>query len=137
MGRLFWIIKRNRALGCERCAEGAGWHGTAVLSSPDIMCNSGHVNITVSRFFLSMPHLAAACRAGAMGGRIDHTLSNLNTLLTHSRLRIVLLGDASTARLLPVGACSIRPALVSFHVPFHVERVLISPAPATPDLGAL
>lgn len=48
---------------------------------------------------------------GAMGGRIDHTLSNLNTLLTHSRLRIVLLGDASTARLLPAGACSIRPAL--------------------------
>lgn len=47
-----------------------------------------------------------------MGGRIDHTLSNLNTLLSHAHLRIVLLGDASTARLLPADASSIRPALV-------------------------
>lgn len=47
-----------------------------------------------------------------MGGRIDHTVSNLNTLLTHMHLRIVLLGDSSTARLLPAGSCSIRPAPV-------------------------
>lgn len=54
-----------------------------------------------------------ATPAGAMGGRIDHTLSNINTLLSHAHLRLVLLGDASTARLLPAGASSIRPALVS------------------------
>jgi hypothetical protein len=47
-----------------------------------------------------------------MGGRIDHTISNLNTLLTFMHLRIVLLGDSSTARLLPAGSCSIRPAPV-------------------------
>ena len=47
-----------------------------------------------------------------MGGRIDQTVSNLNTLLTHMHLRIVLLGDSSTARLLPAGSCSIRPAPV-------------------------
>ena len=47
-----------------------------------------------------------------MGGRIDHTVSNLNTLLTHMHLRIVLLGDSSTARLLPAGSCNIRPATV-------------------------
>lgn len=40
---------------------------------------------------------------GAMGGRIDHAISNLNTLATHDHLNLVLVGDNSTARLLPVG----------------------------------
>ena len=66
-----------------------------------------------------------------MGGRIDHTVSNLNTLLTHMHLRIVLLGDSSTARLLPAGSCSIRPAPVwvnSIHTG-HVTDVVDCPCP--------
>ena len=47
--------------------------------------------------------MPCSCPTGGMGGRIDHTLSNLNTLLSHRRLNIVLLGDNSTARLLPAG----------------------------------
>lgn len=69
-----------------------------------------------------------------MGGRIDHTLSNLNTLLTHEHLRIVLLGDSSTARLVPAGSCTIHPALVRENLdvqapPGHHTHFRQSPLP--------
>ena len=35
---------------------------------------------------------------GAFGGRLDHTLSNINTLYTHQHLRLVLCGEGSLAR---------------------------------------
>ena len=44
-----------------------------------------------------------------MGGRLDHTLSNINTLFTHQHLQLVLCGDGSLARLIPRGQAVIRP----------------------------
>lgn len=38
-----------------------------------------------------------------MGGRLDHTISNVNALYTHSHLRLVLCGEGSLARLVPPG----------------------------------
>jgi thiamine pyrophosphokinase len=68
-----------------------------------------------------------------MGGRIDHTLSNLNTLLTHQHLRIVLLGDGSTARLLPAGSCSVQPApVMRVHQPEPSPATLMCSVPCFP-----
>lgn len=49
------------------------------------------------------------CRAGALGGRLDHSLSSLSTLHAHRDLSLVLLGDGNLARLAPAGRCIIRP----------------------------
>lgn len=46
---------------------------------------------------------------GFRGGRLDHELSNLNTLHLFPALRAVLLSDASLATLLPAGRHTIRP----------------------------
>lgn len=46
---------------------------------------------------------------GALGGRLDHTLSNLSTLHAYRDLGLVLLGDGNLARLVPAGSCIIRP----------------------------
>lgn len=51
--------------------------------------------------------------AGAFGGRIDHTLSNINTLYTHQHLPLVLCGENSLARLIPKGQTTIKPDLTS------------------------
>lgn len=53
----------------------------------------------------------ALCLVGAFGGRIDHTLSNINTLYTHQHLRLVLCGEGSLARLIPKGHTTIQPDL--------------------------
>ena len=47
--------------------------------------------------------------AGAFGGRLDHTLSNINVLYTHQHLGLVLCGDGSLARLIPKGHATIQP----------------------------
>lgn len=47
--------------------------------------------------------------AGALGGRLDHTLSNVNTLYSHQRFNLVLCGDGSLARLIPAGRSVIKP----------------------------
>eukprot|EP00892_Ulva_mutabilis_P005071 jgi/Ulvmu1/2936/UM149_0015.1 len=44
---------------------------------------------------------------GAIGGRLDHTLSNLNSLYTHQGMPIVLVGDGNLVRLLPQGTSKI------------------------------
>jgi thiamine pyrophosphokinase len=41
--------------------------------------------------------------AGALGGRLDHTLGNLNSLYTHPTQQIVLLGEGNVVRLLQPG----------------------------------
>lgn len=46
---------------------------------------------------------------GALGGRLDHTLSNLSTLYMHRDMNLVLLGDGNLARLVPAGRALIRP----------------------------
>ncbi|KAL4423196.1 hypothetical protein ABPG77_000329 [Micractinium sp. CCAP 211/92] len=46
---------------------------------------------------------------GALGGRLDHTLSNLSTLYMHPDMNLVLLGDGNLARLVPAGRTVIRP----------------------------
>lgn len=46
---------------------------------------------------------------GALGGRLDHTLSNLSTLYMHRDMHLVLLGDDNLARLVPAGRAVIRP----------------------------
>ena len=45
--------------------------------------------------------------SGAIGGRLDHTLSNLNSLYTHQEMPIVLVGDGNLVRLLPSGTSKI------------------------------
>lgn len=52
---------------------------------------------------------APPCPAGALGGRLDHTLSNLSTLYMHRDMNLVLLGDGNLARLVPAGRALIRP----------------------------
>ncbi len=44
-----------------------------------------------------------------MGGRIDHAIANLNAVVTHAHLNLVLVGDKSTARLLPAGRSRVAP----------------------------
>lgn len=80
------------------------WHCTYVTGVLTWCCDTNPVPL-VCKLYLTVD-------TGAMGGRIDHTLSNLNTLLTHAHLNLVLLGDNSTARLLPAGSCTVRPAPV-------------------------
>lgn len=41
--------------------------------------------------------------AGALGGRLDHTLGNLNTLYKNPDLPLVLIGEGNIVRLLPTG----------------------------------
>ncbi|KAL3159732.1 hypothetical protein ABBQ38_010138 [Trebouxia sp. C0009 RCD-2024] len=48
--------------------------------------------------------------AGAMGGRLDHTLSSLSTLHKWPHLQLVLWGDGNMAQLLTPGKHTIRPA---------------------------
>ncbi|GAX84214.1 hypothetical protein CEUSTIGMA_g11637.t1 [Chlamydomonas eustigma] len=46
---------------------------------------------------------------GAMGGRLDHILSNLNALYQFSHLKITLWGEGNLVRLLPKGRSLITP----------------------------
>ncbi len=46
---------------------------------------------------------------GALGGRLDHTLGNINTLHMFPHLNLLLMGDGNLARLLPAGRSVIRP----------------------------
>jgi len=46
---------------------------------------------------------------GAMGGRLDHTLSNLNALYQFRHLNITLWGEGNLVRLVRRGSCSIHP----------------------------
>ena len=48
--------------------------------------------------------------AGALGGRIDHTLSNLNCLFVNEALDLVLLGDGNLCRAVPSGRTIVVPA---------------------------
>ena len=45
--------------------------------------------------------------AGAIGGRLDHTLSNLNALYMYPQLRLVLVGEGNVVRLLNPGTTEI------------------------------
>jgi thiamine pyrophosphokinase len=47
---------------------------------------------------------------GALGGRLDHTLSNLNTLYCYRHLNMALWGDGNLVRLLRAGTARIQPA---------------------------
>ncbi|EFN53214.1 hypothetical protein CHLNCDRAFT_11702, partial [Chlorella variabilis] len=57
---------------------------------------------------LELRHLTLVA-LGALGGRLDHSLSSLSTLHAHRDLSLVLLGDGNLARLAPAGRCIIRP----------------------------
>lgn len=46
---------------------------------------------------------------GATGGRLDHELSNINTLLLYTDLRVVLVGESSLAVRVPAGRARIYP----------------------------
>lgn len=49
----------------------------------------------------------AQCCAGAIGGRLDHTLGNLNALYMYPDLPLVLIGDGNIVRLLRRGKTQI------------------------------
>jgi thiamine pyrophosphokinase len=48
--------------------------------------------------------------AGALGGRLDHTLGNLNALYAYPELPLVLIGEGNVVRLLQRGETQIQPA---------------------------
>ena len=50
-----------------------------------------------------MRSLSLLAFAGALGGRLDHTLSSLSTLHKHRDMNIVLWGEGNMAQLLPMG----------------------------------
>eukprot|EP00879_Flechtneria_rotunda_P004622 GHRR01004879.1.p1 GENE.GHRR01004879.1~~GHRR01004879.1.p1 ORF type:complete len:481 (+),score=156.54 GHRR01004879.1:1799-3241(+) len=47
---------------------------------------------------------------GALGGRLDHTLANLNTLYCYRHLNVTLWGDGNLVRLLRAGRSVIKPS---------------------------
>eukprot|EP00775_Hariotina_reticulata_P013288 gene13288-13419_t len=49
---------------------------------------------------------------GALGGRLDHTLANLNTLYCYRHLDIVLWGEGNLVRLVRAGSNLIQPSSV-------------------------
>ena len=53
----------------------------------------------------------APVHAGALGGRLDHTLANLNALYSFPNLDVVLWGEGNLVRLLPAGVSHIKPCL--------------------------
>lgn len=65
-----------------------------------------------------------------MGGRIDHAIANLNALASHAHLNMVLVGDKSTARLLPAGRSIIHP-IVGVEGPTCSLVPLLGPCVAT------
>jgi thiamine pyrophosphokinase len=46
---------------------------------------------------------------GALGGRLDHVLSNLNTLYSHQEHQLLLCGDGNLVRLLKAGQTLLEP----------------------------
>jgi hypothetical protein len=63
--------------------------------------------------------------AGAFGGRLDHTLANLNTLHRHAGPPLALAGEGNLTRLLPAGRSELA-----------VDRGLLGPACGLVALGA-
>ena len=63
--------------------------------------------------------------AGALGGRLDHTLANLNTLFRHTGAPLALLGEGNLVRLLRPGRSEL-----------PVDRGLLGPACGLVALGA-
>ena len=49
-------------------------------------------------------------RPGALGGRLDHILSNLGCLYRYRHLQLVLVGDGNLTHLVPAGRALLRPA---------------------------
>ena len=82
---------------------------------------------------MTMPALRERCKrlsacvrpAGALGGRLDHTLANLNTLHRHAGPPLALLGEGNLVRLLRPGRSEIA-----------VDRGLLGPACGLVALGA-
>ena len=54
------------------------------------------------------PHIERVFVLGALNGRLDHVLYNLKTLFEFPDLQVVLIGDDSSARALPVGETVVR-----------------------------
>ncbi|EIE21631.1 Thiamin pyrophosphokinase [Coccomyxa subellipsoidea C-169] len=52
---------------------------------------------------------ASILAVGALGGRMDHVLSSLNTLYKHKGRKILLCGDGNLVRLLPAGRSCLTP----------------------------
>lgn len=67
---------------------------------------------------------------GALGGRLDHTLGNLNTLHLFPHLDITLWGQGNLARLVRPGRAAIRPA-AGLEGPFCGLAPLAQPATAS------
>jgi hypothetical protein len=56
------------------------------------------------------PAAAGTAASGALGGRLDHTLANLNTLYCYPHLNITLWGEGNLVRLLRAGKSVIQPS---------------------------
>ncbi len=52
---------------------------------------------------------ATTPHTGALGGRLDHTIANLASLIRYPQLRVVLMGDGNLAQVVPPGSSTIVP----------------------------
>lgn len=78
----------------------SGLHGLAHCTpNRDILQSSE----SASQYGRMHTQLLWWCGAGALGGRLDHTLGNLNSLYTHPNQNIVLVGEGNVVRLLQAG----------------------------------
>ena len=79
--------------------------------------------------------------AGALGGRLDHTLGNLNSLYSHPDQKIVLLGEGNVVHLLQPGTTHVhvRRDVEGLHcgvIPL-CEPVTVSSKGLKWDMGAI
>lgn len=94
-----------------------GWSGLADQISAKCMAIRsliGHVLPLLFPLFRAPhpPDPFAQKNPGALGGRLDHTLSNLNTLYCYRHLNMALWGDGNLVRLLRAGRALIKPSRI-------------------------
>ncbi|KAF6252257.1 hypothetical protein COO60DRAFT_1704370 [Scenedesmus sp. NREL 46B-D3] len=73
-----------------------------------ILSSHGAAGDEPARKRLQQDHLILVL--GALGGRLDHTLANLNTLYCYPHLNITLWGEGNLVRLLRAGRSVIKPS---------------------------
>lgn len=88
--------------------SGLGAGGTVQEVAAAVLSSSDAPVIQPAAKRLQQEHVILVL--GALGGRLDHTLSNLNTLYCYRHLNMALWGDGNLVRLLRAGTARIRPA---------------------------
>lgn len=103
-----WVSEQPCASGSAVLAACSKQRGPFVPSPCRCHCAAMCPACPAAHLLPSCPLVSPRC-AGALGGRLDHTLSCLSTLHAHRSLNLILLGDGNLARLVPAGRAVIRP----------------------------